>query len=102
MLKISGIQVPEAELRLLCQKYRVKELSVFGSRARGDNRTDSDVDLLVEFLPDDHSGLIAYIALQQELAKLLGKDVDLAPKNNLKPLVKREVLPEARVIYEAS
>ncbi|SRR5579883_907503 len=101
-MQISGITVPEVELRLLCQKYRVKELSVFGSRARGDHRPDSDLDLLVEFLPDDHSGLIAYLSLQHELAQLLGTKVDLAPKGSLKPLVRREVLPEARVIYEAA
>ena len=35
----------------LCKKNKVKELSIFGSRARGDNREDSDYDLLVEFHP---------------------------------------------------
>ena len=102
MKQISGINVREAELRLLCQKYRVKELSVFGSRARGDNRPDSDLDLLVEFLPDTVLGLIGYGSLRDELSQLLGVDVDLAPRHGLKPIIQHYALPDIKPLYEAA
>ncbi len=102
MQQISGIQVPEAELQILCQKYRVKELSVFGSRARGDNRSDSDLDLLVDFFPDAVVGLIAYGQLRDELSRFFGVPVDLAPRHGLKPIIRHYALPDIRTLYEAT
>jgi predicted nucleotidyltransferase len=102
MQQISGIVVPEAELDQLCRKYRVKELSVFGSRARADNRPDSDLDLLVEFLPDTVLGLIGYGRFRDELSQLFGVDVDLAPRHGLKPIVQHYALPDIKPLYEAS
>ena len=84
----------------LCRKNKVKELSIFGSRARGDNREDSDYDLLVEFQPSARIGLIEYSRMQIDLSDLLGRKVDLVPKNGLKPLIKERVLAEAEPIYE--
>ena len=51
-LQLGNAQVDEADLADLCRRYRVRELSLFGSAARGDMRADSDIDMLVEFLPD--------------------------------------------------
>ena len=102
MLKVSDIEVPEEQLEALCKKYGVKELALFGSRARGDHRENSDIDLLVEFLPDAVIGLIRYASLQQELVKLFRVKVDLVSKKGLKPIVGDEVLPEAKPFYEAA
>ncbi len=55
----------------LCKRNRVRELSIFGSRARGNNRSDSDYDLLVEFLPNPGIGLIEYSRMQFDLSELL-------------------------------
>jgi predicted nucleotidyltransferase len=52
MIILGPIQVDESKLATLCRRYRVQELSVFGSAARGTMRPESDIDLLVEFLPD--------------------------------------------------
>jgi predicted nucleotidyltransferase len=49
---LGDTQVDETDLSDLCRRYRVQELSVFGSAARGEMRPDSDIDLLVEFMPD--------------------------------------------------
>ncbi len=46
-----GLSLPETEFAEICRRYGFKELSVFGSVARGEMRPDSDVDLLVEFSP---------------------------------------------------
>ena len=54
-LQLGDARVDETALAELCRRYRVRELSVFGSAARGEMRSDSDIDLLVEFLPDAES-----------------------------------------------
>jgi len=94
-------QVDEAALADLCRKYRVRELSVFGSAARGDMRPDSDIDLLVEFLPDAKIDLVDYASLMLDLSQLIGSKVDLVSKKGLKPLIRASVLKEARLLYAA-
>lgn len=83
----------------ICERNHVAELSVFGSTARGDGRSDSDVDLLVTFRPDAHVGLIGFNGLRRELEGILGCRVDLIPKDGLKPLIRDQVLAESRVVY---
>lgn len=85
----------------LCRKHRVRELSLFGSRSRGDNRDNSDFDLLVEFLPDAGIGLIEYSRMQIDLSRILEKKVDLVTKKGLKSYVRDNVLADATPIYEA-
>jgi predicted nucleotidyltransferase len=65
--------------------------------ARGDSRTDSDIDLLVEF--SRPVGLFLFIALKQYLEALLSCPVDLGTPNSIKPLMKARILEEA--IYVA-
>ena len=97
----ADLQVPEAKIVEICRRYGVKELAVFGSAARGAMRPDSDVDLLVDFLPDARPGLLSVAALMRELSALLGRRVDLAVKPGLKPQIRPGVLSEAHVIYAA-
>jgi hypothetical protein len=100
-VQLGCAQVGEAALADLCRKYRVRELSVFGSAARGDMRPDSDIDLLVEFLPDSKIDLVDYAALMLDLSQLIGTKVDLVSKKGLKPLIRASVLKEARLLYAA-
>jgi predicted nucleotidyltransferase len=79
----------------------VKELSLFGSAVRGEMRPDSDIDLLVDFLPGARPGLLGVSAMMREFSGLLGRRVDLAVKPALKPLIRAGVLAEARLIYAA-
>lgn len=85
----------------LCRRYRVRELSVFGSAARGEMRPDSDIDLLVEFLPDAKVDLVDHAGLMLDLSQLLARKVDLVSKKGLKPLIRASVLAEARLLYAA-
>lgn len=85
----------------LCRKHRVRELSLFGSRSRGDNGVNSDFDILVEFLPDAGIGLIEYSRMQIDLSRILEKKVDLVTKKGLKSYVRDNVLADATPIYEA-
>ena len=97
----SGIMLPADTVAEICRRYRVHELSVFGSAARGDMRPDSDIDLLVEFEPDAQIGLWEFARMEGELQDLLGRHVDLVSKRGLKPRVRPFVLRDAKVIYAA-
>ncbi len=61
-----GVTLRESQVAAICRKYGVKELAVFGSAARGEMRPDSNVDLLVDFLPDARPGLLDLSALQPD------------------------------------
>ena len=76
----------------LGERYRVKGLGVFGSYAKGESRTDSDLDLLVEF--DVAPTMFEFVRLQRELATLLGVNVDLVMKTALKPAIGKHILSE--------
>ena len=97
----SGIVLPEAEIAEICRRHGVKELCVFGSAARGDMRPDSDIDLLVDFLPEARPSLFTLTRLMREFAELLGRRVDIATKPALKPRIRPYVLADAQVIYAA-
>ena len=101
VIRLGTILVEEAKLAELCRQYQVRELSVFGSVARGDMRTDSDVDLLVEFLPEAEISLLEHAGLMLDLSELLGRRVDLVSKRGLKPLIRYSILQEARPVYAA-
>ncbi|MGA3039487.1 MAG: nucleotidyltransferase family protein [Bryobacteraceae bacterium] len=101
MTLATGARLPVAEIGEICRRYQVKELSIFGSAARGDLRPESDVDFLVDFLPDARPGLLGLPAMARELSGLVGRRVDLAVKPGLKPLIRAKVLAEALPIYAA-
>jgi len=101
MTLATGLHLPEAGIIEISRRYGVKELSVFGSAARGELRPDSDVDFLVDFLPDARPGLLGLSAMARELSALVGRHVDLAVKPALRPLIRSEVLAEAMPIYAA-
>ena len=100
-VQLAGIEVDQAKLANLCRRYHVRELSVFGSAVRGEMRPDSDIDLLVEFLPGADVGLLKHAGVALDLALFLGKKVDLASKNGLKPRIRSAVLRDARLVYAA-
>ena len=96
----SGIEVPPESVAAICRRYRIIELAVFGSAARGDLRAGSDVDIFLEFEPGTHPGL-GFFELEDELSVLFGSHVDLSRKSLLKPLVRRNALRDAVVLYAA-
>ncbi len=98
-MHLDGIEISDEAFTELLRKYHVKQLALFGSRARGDNRPDSDVDFLVDFVPGSRIDLIQFSELQLELQKMLGIPVDLVSRGGLKPRMKDQVLSEARPLY---
>lgn len=73
-------------------RYRIASLELFGSRVRGSNRSDSDLDVLVAF--DETPSLFRFIELEQELGDFLGVRVDLVMRESLRPEVAQQVSQE--------
>ena len=96
-----AIAIDEDRLTRLCEHYQVRELSLFGSAVRGELTPDSDIDLLVVFEEAARVGLITFTRLQNELAGLFGRPVDLVPRDGLKTQLRGEVLAQARTLYAA-
>lgn len=99
--QLGNVEVDESRMADLCRRYCVRELSVFGSAARGEMRPDSDVDILVEFLPDAGIDLVDYAGLMLDLSHLLNRRVDLVSKNGLKPRIRASILAQAQLLYAA-
>ena len=95
------IDLPIKEITALCKRYNVRELAVFGSAVKNKLRSDSDIDLLVEFEPDAQVGFITLFRMQRELSGLMHRKVDLVPKDGLKPILRQEILSAAKVLYAA-
>ncbi len=77
---------------LLTDKFKIKEIGIFGSRLRAEERKNSDVDILVEFY--EVISLLDFVALERELSRLIGEKVDLVMKSALKPRIGRNILRE--------
>lgn len=99
------IDLPLAELADYCRRNHIIELALFGSALRDDFRSDSDVDLLVTFAPEAHVSLMDRVRMEDELASLLGRPVDLVSKRGIEQsanwIRRREILGAAHVIYAA-
>ena len=82
----------------LLKQHSVTYAGVFGSVARGQDKPESDIDLLVRF--KNVPGMFGYIHLENQLSKALGKKVDLATEESLHRLIKPQILEELKTIYE--
>ena len=99
--RASRLDVPKRKLEALCRKYRIRKVSVFGSAARGEARPDSDVDLMVEFEPDEAPSLWDFPEMQKAFSALFGgRRVDLVPPAALaNPYRRKSILRDLKVLY---
>lgn len=99
----TNIQLPTEAIHSFCTKWHVAELSLFGSALRDDFRCDSDIDLLILSTPDTQWSLFDHVKMQQELANIFQRKVDLVSKRAIEHshnLIRRkEILSTAQVIY---
>jgi predicted nucleotidyltransferase len=82
------------EILALASRHHACNVRVFGSASRGDDRDDSDLDLLVDFAAD--ASLFDAFALQDELESLLALKIELATPAGLHPLIRTAVMRDAR------
>ncbi|OQA40525.1 MAG: Nucleotidyltransferase domain protein [Chloroflexi bacterium ADurb.Bin325] len=91
--------MPERQLAEFCRANGIRSLALFGSVLRADFRPDSDIDVLVEFDPTIHMGLLEYGRIRRELEAIFDREIDLVPKNSLKPRIRDSVIADSEVIY---
>lgn len=75
----------------------VEFAGIFGSYARGEERSDSDVDVLIRFR--EPKSLLEIVGLEMELSEILNKKVDLVTEPALCPHIKRDVMKDLKLIY---
>jgi uncharacterized protein len=85
------LRAGEGELR----RRGVRHVAIFGSFARGDDRPESDIDLLVSLDPNAEVGLFAYAGIGELLERMLGRPVDLANREVLKEEYRLEIERDA-------
>lgn len=78
----------------LKEKYGVKEIGIFGSYVREEDKGKSDLDILVEFEEDAKIGLLKFVNMENYLSELIGVKVDLVEKSALKPRIGKHILKE--------
>jgi predicted nucleotidyltransferase/predicted transcriptional regulator of viral defense system len=84
------------------KRHGVLELAVFGSALRDDFGPESDVDILVTFMSSAKVSLFELVEMADELSGLVGRRVDLVPKQGLKSQIRQSVLESSRIIYAAA
>jgi uncharacterized protein len=78
----------------LHEKYGIKEIGIFGSYVKSQQREDSDIDVLIELEISPRISLIDLVELEYYLSELLGTKVDIAIKKNLKKRIGKRILSE--------
>jgi len=91
---VAEVILPVSEILRIAHMHGANNVRVFGSRARGDARPDSDLDLLVTLEPN--RSLLDLVAIKQDLEDLLDWTVDVVTENGLSPYLRDSVIAEAR------
>jgi predicted nucleotidyltransferase len=101
--KLPSLDAVRTTVRAVCEKQPVARVQAFGSIVNGVPHAGSDVDLLVEFLPDAHVGLLEMGALKEDLEERLGCSVDLvsraAVEKSRNPYRRRSILAAPVTLY---
>jgi predicted nucleotidyltransferase len=102
-MSIAAIEIDQPAVVSLCKKYGVAKLSLFGSVLRSDfDPARSDVDVLVDFLPGEQKSLFKLMEMEQRLAELFGRKVDLVTPGSLSKYFRDDVIASALVLYDAA
>ena len=98
------LALPMDVLADFCRRWKITRLELFGSALRDDFGPDSDLDFLATFAPDARWTLFDHFHMENELVKLLGREVDIltrdAVEENRNWITREEILSTARTIYE--
>lgn len=102
MLDLPQVLAKSRQITEYCHKWGLRELALFGSVLRDDFGPSSDIDVLVDLLPESKCSLWDVPEMSQELEAILGRQVDMVFKGGLKnPFMRREILGNCRVLYAA-
>jgi predicted nucleotidyltransferase len=94
------IKIPKGKIAEFCKRNYISRLAIFGSALRDDFGPDSDIDVLVEFIPGHTPGFFRLVELQDELTNIFGgHKVDLRTPQDLSRYFRNEVIANAEVQY---
>lgn len=91
--------IPKEKLEAFCRKNHIIKFSLFGSALRGELTPESDIDILVEFDKEHIPGLLGIARMENELAEMIGRKVDLRTPAELSRYFREDVLSKARLEY---
>ena len=98
-----GIKIPKQKLVAYCKKNHIKKLAFFGSFLRDDFRSESDIDILVEFERGHTPGFFDLVRMEEQLSRFFkGKEIDLRTPNDLSRYFREKVIRNAEVLYVGS
>lgn len=93
---------PQREIEAFCRRFGVREFSLFGSVLRNDFGPESDVDVMLEFLPGHGFTFENTPDIDAELRRIFGRDVDVIEKNCIRnPFRRHAILSSHKVLYAA-
>lgn len=91
-----NIEERREEILRIAARYGARNVRVFGSVARGEDRSDSDLDLLVEM--ENDRTLLDLVGLEQDLEELLARNVDVLTDDSIHPALRQRIIAEARAL----
>ena len=98
-----NITIPKKQIADFCRRWNISEFALFGSVLRYDFDSDSDLDILVTFMPEANWSLLDHVRMEQELADLLGRKIDLLSKQAVEQshnwIRRQGILNTAEVVY---
>jgi nucleotidyltransferase family protein len=101
-LRKNGITISQEDIKIIAEKYNIKEIAVFGSSIRDDFHSDSDIDLLIEFYNSENISLYDIIDIQVYFEKLMHRSVDIVEPAGLRNPYRREaILKTKEILYAA-
>ena len=103
-MRINGkLEIPDETIDAFCRRWKITQIELFGSALREDFGPDSDIDVLVTFEEDAGWGLYEFVDMQDELAKIFGRPVDLIERAGIEQsrnyIRRRSILSSARTVY---
>lgn len=93
--------LPVDKIKKILMKNGVAFAAIFGSHAKGTATPKSDVDILIEYKPGETPGYFKFFDLEEEIQRILQKDVDLLTVNELNPYIKPEIMQTMQIFYDA-
>lgn len=104
MLK-AGIEIPYDEIASFCNRWKISEISLFGSVLRDDFQPESDIDVLVTFTPEARWSLFDLVVMEDELSQIFHREVDLVERDAVVSspnfIRRKGILQGTQVIYAA-
>ena len=99
------IPIDREKIAEFCRRWKITEFSLFGSVLRDDFRPDSDVDVLVTFVPDADWSLFDVVDMQDELKQVFGREVDLVERKAVERsenyIRRKHILTSVEPVYVA-